>query len=197
MKAFWDERYRSKEYVYGKEPNAFFAATIQGIRRGKLLLPCEGEGRNAVFAASNGWEVHAFDQSEEGRKKCLQLATESHCELEYSIVDALLFDYGLQSFDAIGLIYAHFPPVIRKQIHQNCLNALRQGGIIIMEAFTPKQLAYSSGGPKQLEMLYTREVIQDDFVGAASIEIEELETELSEGSYHKGTAAILRAIIKK
>jgi hypothetical protein len=197
MKAFWDERYREAEYVYGKEPNTFFATQIQSLAPGNLLLPCEGEGRNAVFAALQHWQVVAFDQSVEGQKKCLQLAKDMHCALQYDIADATQFDYGSEKYDAIGLIYAHFPPSIRKQIHHSCLKALKPGGVIILEAFTPQQLNYSSGGPKQLDMLYTSEGIRHDFEGASQIEVEALETELSEGPYHKGTAAIVRAIIQK
>lgn len=75
MNNIWNERYGKEEYVYGEEPNVFFAAQLTKLQNGVIILPCEGEGRNAVYAASQGWKVNAFDTSEAGKTKAIQLAS--------------------------------------------------------------------------------------------------------------------------
>jgi len=107
MKEFWNERFAQKIYTYGKAPNVFFANQINKLQKGTLLLPAEGEGRNAVYAAIKGWNVTAFDYSEEGRKKALSLSREYDVEIDYQIQHADEFSDS-EKYDAIALIYAHF-----------------------------------------------------------------------------------------
>jgi SAM-dependent methyltransferase len=107
-KNMWEERYMDNEFVYGKEPNLFFAAWLQKFEYGSILMPADGEGRNGVFAAQLGWEVTSFDLSEEGKSKALKLAKENNVSIDYSVgnLEQLHFESAL--FDAIGLVYAHF-----------------------------------------------------------------------------------------
>jgi len=194
MKKFWNERYGKQEYIYGKTPNVFFEKQLQKLKPGKLLLPCEGEGRNAVFAASKGWTVRAFDTSEAGKIKAMKLASENNVDIDYLIDDATTVKYPQSSFEVIAFIYAHFPTNIRKQIHQKAIEWLKPGGKIILEAFNPKQLQNNSGGPKELAMLYTEEMLRNDF---ENLDIELLETktiELNEGEHHKGKADIIQFV---
>ena len=194
MKKFWNERYGKQEYIYGKTPNVFFEKQLQKLKPGKLLLPCEGEGRNAVFAASKGWTVRAFDTSEAGKIKAMKLASENNVDIDYLIDDATTVKYPQSSFEVIAFIYAHFPTNIRKQIHQKAIEWLKPGGKIILEAFNPKQLQNNSGGPKELAMLYTEEMLRNDF---EDLDIELLETktiELNEGEHHKGKADIIQFV---
>ena len=109
MSQFWNDRYAQKEYVYGTNANIFFADELSKLNAGKILLPCEGEGRNAVFAAMHGWAVEAFDNSEEGRKKALQLGHQNNVTINYQIADAMTVEYPAESFDVVALIYAHYP----------------------------------------------------------------------------------------
>jgi len=197
MKSFWNERYAAAEFVYGIAPNEYFKSALDKLPAGKLLLPCEGEGRNAVYAATQSWIVDAFDQSEAGKEKCLQLATANGVSINYQIADALQFEYGEDQYDVIALIYAHFPPTIRATIHQKCVQALKKGGIIIMEAFNPLQLNNASGGPKDLSMLYTPEMLQEDFSITAIEYIESLQVNLNEGAFHKGIGDVIRLMAKK
>ncbi|NCP84108.1 MAG: SAM-dependent methyltransferase [Flavobacteriaceae bacterium CG18_big_fil_WC_8_21_14_2_50_34_36] len=194
MKKFWNERYGKQEYIYGKTPNVFFEKQLQKLKPGKLLLPCEGEGRNAVFAASKGWTVRAFDTSEAGKIKAMKLASENNVDIDYLIDDATTVKYPQSSFEVIAFIYAHFPTNIRKQIHQKAIEWLKPGGKIILEAFNPKQLQNNSGGPKELAMLYTEEMLRNDF---ENLDIELLESkiiELNEGEHHKGKADIIQFV---
>lgn len=194
MRNFWNERYSQTEYVYGEEPNAFFADQLDKLKTGNIILPCEGEGRNGVYAASQGWKVNAFDSSEAGKGKALQLAEKKGVALEYTIEDATTITYPENSVDAVAFIYAHFPPDIRKEIHQKAINWLKPGGCIILEAFNPQQLQNNTGGPKDLLMLYTEKIIREDFKACKIELIQTLRADLKEGKHHEGMADIIRFV---
>lgn len=198
MKALWNDRFASDEYVYGEHPNLFFAETLSRLNPGELLLPGEGEGRNAVWATRQGWDVTAIDYSESGREKALQLANRFMVDFSNYII-ADLEDYKLEdeSFDAIALIYLHLPPALRTKVHQDFMQALKPGGVIIIEAFHTNQLRYDSGGPKNVDMLYTTDMLRAEF---ESLQINQLtySTEiLNEGRYHQGQAALVRMVAQK
>lgn len=194
---YWNTRYREKEYAFGKEPNLFLKKQLLGAKTGKILFPAEGEGRNAVFAALLGWEVHAFDISEEGRKKALHLAADYGVHINYSVGELTELDYPENYFDVIGLIYAHFPPEIRSKYHAMLSSYLKQDGSIILEAFGHNHLIYreknpSIGGPKELDWLFSEEQIKQEFSGFDIHLLEEKELELNEGLYHVGKGSVLR-----
>ncbi|HSN61588.1 MAG TPA: class I SAM-dependent methyltransferase, partial [Ferruginibacter sp.] len=131
MSEFWNARYSQAEYVYGETPNVFFAAQLYKLTAGTIILPCEGEGRNAVYAASQGWDVKAFDTSEEGEKKALLLAGKKNVLFEYTVEDALAISYPAYSADSVAFIFAHFPPDMRTLIHQKAIDWLKPGGTLI------------------------------------------------------------------
>ena len=198
MKKFWNERYSEKEYVYGEKPNVFFAEQLRQIAPGTIVLPCEGEGRNAVYATANGWEVQAFDTSIIGKSKAIQLAAAQGVSINYTIEDAVAVSYEENSIEAIAFIYAHFPTSIRKKIHQKATSWLKPRGQIILEAFNQNQLQNNSGGPKEASMLYTEEMMLEDFEELHCILLEMQTVELNEGAFHKGKADIIRFVgIKK
>ena len=193
MKEFWDERFGQGNYIYGKTPNTFFTEQLKAIPKGKMLLPAEGEGRNAVYAALAGWHVIAFDYSEEGRKKALALAREYEVEIDYQIQHANNYIIS-EMFDAIALVYAHFAGDERKRLFEKLEKSLKPGGYLIIEVFSKNQLARNSGGPKNLDLLYSKEEIKALFPSIDFIILEETKVQLNEGSYHKGEAAVIRAI---
>jgi cyclopropane fatty-acyl-phospholipid synthase-like methyltransferase len=198
MKSFWDSRYSEPQYAYGLEPNAFLASQLQKLKPGKLLLPMEGEGRNAVFAAKEGWKVDAFDYSEAAKHKAEKLATEAGVSFSYFIDDATHFQPAKGQYDAVAMIFAHLPPDIRSSFHRKLIDALRPGGVLLLEAFTPEQLNYQSGGPRQIEMLYTSQMLRQDFSELHIEHLEETGTVLDEGPFHSGKAAVIRlTAIKK
>lgn len=194
MNSFWNERYSQEEYVYGENPNVFLAAQLSSLVPGKVVFPCEGEGRNAVYAAQEGWTVFAFDNSEAGQKKALQLADKKNVSIDYAIADALAITYEENSLDLVVFIYAHFPPSIRAVIHQKAMQWLKPGGKIVMEAFNPNQLNHHSGGPKELSMLYTEDMLAADFEGLQIERNKCLQIELSEGAFHKGLADVIQFV---
>jgi 2-polyprenyl-3-methyl-5-hydroxy-6-metoxy-1,4-benzoquinol methylase len=193
----WDERFSGEEYVYGIQPNVFLEEQLPLLEPGTILFACEGEGRNAVFAASLGWNVSAFDGSTAGQKKALKLAAEKDVTIDYRIGDATDIEYPSESFDCIVCIYAHFPPEIRAGIHQRALGWLKPGGTVIMEAFNPEQLPRTSGGPKDITMLYTPEMLMQDFEDVEEISISLELVTLDEGPLHQGKAEVIRMIAKK
>ena len=168
MKEFWNDRYAAKEFAYGKEPNVFFRLELDKLDKGKILLPADGEGRNSVYAALNGWTSYACDLSSEGKRKADKLAVQNGVELNYIVGDFGSLAYGMQFFDVIALVYAHFPPEKKHEYHKLVDKYLKVGGTIIFEAFGKEHLNYNSenpkvGGPRDLEMLYSVEEIENDF----------------------------------
>jgi len=194
MKTFWDERFADKEYIYGEKPNRYFAKKIKQLQPGRLLLPMEGEGRNAVFAASLGWEVDSFDSSVEAIGKAQALAEAQGVELNYEHCRVEDYDWPIEKYDLIALIFAHLPPAERMNMHKSVSNSLRPGGTLILELFHPDQLGRTSGGPKVPEMLYSPDLLKDDFPDIEYSALNRLETTLSEGSYHRGKAILTRGV---
>ncbi len=196
MKDFWNERYAQKEYAYGTTPNAFFKEILDSLPKGSVLLPAEGEGRNAVYAAQTGHAVLAVDMSESGKEKAMQIANQNNVKLDYIVSDLTSYSTN-KSFDTIALIYAHFPPGIRKGIHQSLAALLKPKGTLIVEAFHPKQLNFTSGGPKKEAMLYPLELLRSDFNGLEEVYGKELTILLDEGEHHQGEAAVSRFVAIK
>ncbi len=199
MKEFWDKRYAEKDWAYGKEPNEFLKSSIQEFEPGKALFPAEGEGRNAVYAGSLGWDVSAFDMSVSGRKKALQLANEKTVRIDYQVGDLMSMVYPENYFDLLVLIFVHFPPQLRSGYHKNLLQFVKPGGKVILEGFSKKHLEFSSknpkaGGPPNIDMLFSIEEIKEDFSDLNIELLEENEVEMNEGLYHVGKSSVIRLI---
>lgn len=197
MQNFWDTRYAAEEFVYGKEPNAYFASQLALLDPGKLLLPGEGEGRNAVHAASTGWKVEAFDQSRVAAKKALAFAAEKGLDLKYRVSGIEEFAFQADAYDAAGLIYVHAPPPQRKLLHRKVVGCLKPGGSVILEAFHVSQLGNNTGGPGIPELLFTEEIIRSDFAGLELIGLEQKRVILEEGAFHRGEAELIRFVGRK
>lgn len=198
----WDERYSSEEFAYGTAPNNYLREQLTRLTPGRILFPAEGEGRNAVFAATQGWQVSAFDISANGRNKALQLAEQQGTTINYQVGELSSLNYHKDQFDAIALIYAHFPGDIKSSIHQMLNQYLRKGGFIIFEAFSKSHLEYIAknekvGGPKDIESLFSIEEIKADFPDYNIIELAETEIELNEGLFHNGTGSVIRFVGQK
>jgi SAM-dependent methyltransferase len=196
-KEMWDQRYSDSEYVYGTRPNDFFKQEIDKLAPGKILLPAEGEGRNAVYAAEKGWEVIAFDQSEEGRKKALRLADQRNVVIEYDLRDIDSLAYPPFSFDVIALVFVHLPGNRRQVIHRNFIRFLKPGGTLILNGFTKEQLQNSSGGPKDITMLFSKEELEEDFSGLRITFLRQTETRIDEGDFHRGEASLIQLVAVK
>ena len=199
----WNERYSNDEFAYGELPNNYLKEQLEKLAPGTILFPAEGEGRNAVFAAKLGWKVAAFDISNEGKNKAIKLAEKNKVEIDYQVGELQTLNFKLDQFDAIALIYAHFPASIKSLYHKTFDSYLKKGGVIIFEAFSKKHIEYVTanekvGGPKDIESLFSIEEIQSDFPNYEIIELAEKEIELSEGIFHNGKGSVIRFVgIKK
>lgn len=193
---FWNERYAENEMVYGDKPNKFFKQFIDTHKPGKILLPAEGEGRNALYAASKGWKVDAFDFSNVGREKALKKAKEKDVKIHYDLLNIEDFKAS-KKYDAIALIYVHVEPIFRKGFHHEIARSLTSAGYLIFEGFAKEQINLSSGGPKDETLLYNAPMICHDFQNLHILSCGQKEVELDEGKFHKGKAHVLQLIGQK
>lgn len=193
---FWDQTFSAPGYKYGTRPNAFLAAQRDRLAFGsRILVPGDGEGRNGVWLAQQGHDVTALDLSQVGLDKAQALARERGVALRTKLVDLADWEPEPASVDAVVLVFLHLPDEIRAKVHRSLLHALRPGGLLLLEAFTPQQLQHSSGGPKAADMLYTLDLLRRDFGPAArEVMAEEIETVLDEGPGHQGLAHVVHGV---
>lgn len=200
MKQFWEDRYGKEEFAYGENPNHFLKEQLASFKPGTILFPAEGEGRNAVFAAELGWKVSAFDLSSEGQRKANLLAQKKGVEIDYILDPLSDLPYAEEHFDAMALIYAHFPADVKSSFHKLLSSYVKPGGIVIFEAFSKNHLALKNekaGGPKDINMLFSVEEIQHDFSNFEILYLKEEEVELSEGLFHNGISSVVRFVGRK
>jgi hypothetical protein len=195
-RTLWNTRYAEYDIVYGHQPNRFFKYFIDTHKPRRILLPAEGEGRNAVYAASRGWEVDAFDFSEEAFKKGIAFSKQKDVSINYQVLEIEKFS-AEKKYDAVGLIYVHLPANIRQQFHKQVLNSIRSGGFLILEAFAKEQIEFNSGGPKDISLLYDAPTICQDFPFLHIHFCGQREIEVNEGKFHKGNAAVLQLLGQK
>lgn len=197
-KEIWNERYQhTNDYIYGKSPNLYFEQIVRKLRPSILLLPADGEGRNAVFAAKFGCDVYAFDQSEAAMQKAIKLAKEQQVKIDYRIADLETVHYQINYFDLMGLVYIHLPDTIRRKVFRNMLSFVRPGGYVMLEAFTKKHFGNTYSGPKTIDLLYEASDIREDFAQLEILEFYETHIEIDEGPLHQGPAEIVRLLAKK
>ena len=193
----WDQRYNTADYVYGTRPNDFLADVAGRIPPGRVLCIAEGEGRNAVYLAQLGHDVVAVDASAVGMRKAQKLAQDRGVAIETVVADLADYEIGQNSFDAIVSIFAHVPPVIRGPLHRRIVSGLKPGGMLILEAYTPEQIAYGTGGPPVAELTMTLQVLVDELRGLEFTHAAELCRDVVEGSLHTGTGAVVQVVAIK
>ena len=192
----WDERYETAEYVFGTEPNDFLAEHARELR-GPVLSIAEGEGRNGVFLASLGLEVHGVDGSEVGLGKAQALARSRNVEIRTEVADLETFEPEAERYGAVVSISAHLPSAIRKRLYPLLERCLVPGGIFLLEAYSEAQLERDTGGPKDLDMLMTTGKIRGELPGLEPLHLRELVREVNEGRRHRGAAAVVQFIGRK
>jgi SAM-dependent methyltransferase len=191
--AFWDQRYAAIEYAYGSAPNAGLVALEHLLLRGaRVLVPGDGEGRNGVWLATRGHRVSVLDQSAEGLRKCVLLAAANDVSVDTSQADLADYQPEPASFDALVLVFVHLPPEIRRTLHQRLLQALKPGGLLILEGFDRSHAGLPGGGPRDPAWLFDEAMLREDFVGCENLTIELIDTHLDEGPCHQGRARLLR-----
>lgn len=194
----WDERYSTNEFIFGTEPNDFLKANIDKLKSGCVLCLADGEGRNGVYLAKLGFDVTAVDMSEVGLEKARQLAADNGVEIQTVLADLNDFVIEPNSWDNIVSIYCHLPPPLRNKVHSASSQGLTEGGIFLLEAYTPKQLEMpGTGGPPVPELMFTAHMLKQDFQSLELIRTLETEREVNEGSKHYGLSAVVQFIATK
>ncbi len=198
---FWNERYRQKEFVYGKTPNQYLKEKLDELPVGKILLPADGEGRNGVYAATLGWDTFSFDPSTESQQKAKELAYHNQVEIDYQVTNVEQAQYPANYFDVLSLIYAHFSQD-RRALHQKLATFLKKDSFLILEAFNKQQIKNQeehphAGGPKDPLMLYDLQSVKEDFEGFEFLEAENQTIHLNEGKYHNGPGDVIRIFAQK
>jgi SAM-dependent methyltransferase len=197
--ATWDQRFEGDGYVFGREPNEFLRA--QGDRlpsTGRVLCVADGEGRNSVWLARRGLEVVAFDVSKVGVAKARKLAADAGVSVDLQVADADQWAWPIEAFDAVVAIFIQFAdPAMRSRLFARMVRALKPGGMLVLQGYTPKQLEYKTGGPGVLANLYTGELLRQEFGALEILELREYEAELSEGARHTGRSALVGLLARR
>jgi SAM-dependent methyltransferase len=195
----WNERYRAPDYIFGTAPNRFLAAQAARLRRGqRALCVADGEGRNGVWLAEQGLKVTAFDFSPIGVDKARKLAASRGVQVRYDVSTVYDWSWPAAAFDVVAAIFVQFAdPPMRTFMFERMARALVPGGILLVEGYTPKQLEFATGGPKQPDQLYTEELLRRDFAQLEILELRQYEAELDEGSRHRGLSAVIDLVAAK
>lgn len=193
----WDARFAGNDYFYGVAPNDFLAAHAGTIPAGPVLCLAEGEGRNAVHLATLGREVTAVDQSAAGLAKAGRLAAGRGVRLHLVQADLAHYALGELAWAGIVWIFLHLPPARRRDLLGRVVAGLAPGGVLVLEVYSPAQLARGTGGPREPDRLASLIDVQADLPGMEFLVAREIEREICEGVGHHGLSAVVQVLARK
>lgn len=195
----WQKRFAASEYVFGEAPNAFLARQQALLPKpGKALAVADGEGRNGVWLAEQGLDVTSLDFSPNAQAKARALAARRGVGIATELADVLTYAWPTAAYDVIAVVFIQFMgPAERSRVFAGIRQALKPGGLLLMEGYTPKQIEYGTGGPKEPENMYTRALLEQEFASFAERKIEDYEVEMHEGSGHGGLSAVIDLVARK
>ena len=197
--AMWNKRFAGQDYLFGREPNEYLRAQAALLAPGgRTLCVADGEGRNSVWLARQGLHVEAFDIAEVGVAKARKLATEAGVSVEFHVSGCDDWAWPADAYDAVVAVFVQFAdPEMRGRLFANMVRALKPGGVLILQGYTPKQLDYKTGGPGVLSHLYTADLLHEAFASLQTIELVEYDAELNEGAQHSGQSALIGFVARK
>ena len=195
----WDERYSNKEYHFGTEPNEFLKSQRSLLKPGmQCLAVADGEGRNGVWLAEQGLQVLSVEASAVALDKARKLAQQRDVNVQFEQVDLMQWSWGEERFDAVVAIFVQFaPPGMREQMFAHMKCCLKPGGLLLLQGYTPRQLHYRTGGPSQVENLYTETMLREAFADLEIVELREHDNIISEGAGHNGMSALIDMVVRK
>ena len=197
-KTFWNERFGEPGFMYGDQPNDFLKAQSFSLKPGgRILCLAEGEGRNAVYLATQGFDVTCVDFSEFGLKKTQHLADTHRVSVYTECADLSHYDIEHDAWDGIVMIFGHFNEDLRASLYQRIRKGLKRGGTLLMEVYSKAQLSHGTGGPKSIEYLYDKQELEAIFSDFTSLSIQEVTREINEGAYHNGMSATIQIKVFK
>ncbi|WP_033542321.1 class I SAM-dependent methyltransferase [Planococcus sp. CAU13] len=192
----WNERFKDEKYLYGTEPNVFLVE-MHSVLSGEVLTIAEGEGRNAVFLAERGLNVTAWDYAESGLEKVKKLAAKQGVNVETELVDLAEARWQPSRWDAIVNVFGHFPGEIRRKTLQGVKRSVKPGGYFIAEVYSPYQIPYRSGGPKDVDFLYRPEDFLEEFSDWRIVHFFMGEVTCHEGELHNGLSHVIQFMGQK
>jgi len=193
----WDDRYNTNEYIFGTDPNAFLVSVTDQIPKGRVLCIAEGEGRNGVHLSRKGYDVTAVDGSSVALQKAEKLAESYGVKIKTITADLAEYQIKKNSWDAVIAIFCHLPPDLRKEVHKQAVNGLRPGGVLVLEAYTPDQLDYETGGPGDVQLLMNLYKLKEEFEGLEFIIGREIVRDVIDGDQIVGKSAVVQILAKK
>ena len=196
---YWNQRFAGAEYVFGTAPNAFLTRQKPHLpQHGRALAVGDGEGRNGVWLAQQGLDVHSIDLSPVAQAKARLLSQSAGVNLTFELADLANWNWPTEAYEVIVAIFIQFcGPIERAKIFAGIRQSLVPGALLLIEGYTPKQLAYGTGGSKTIENLYTRELLEREFSEFTSMEIAEYDAHLAEGTAHEGMSAVIDLVARK
>jgi 2-polyprenyl-3-methyl-5-hydroxy-6-metoxy-1,4-benzoquinol methylase len=199
MQNFWDERYTCDDYFFGTEPNEFLVAQRGLLKKGQTCLAvADGEGRNGVWLAEQGLQVHSVDSSSVALSKARKLAHQRGISINFEQADLLQWNWGENRFDVVVAIFVQFvAETQRKQLFLSLRRSLNPNGLLLLQGYTPRQLEYLTGGPSQVENLYTEAMLRFEFSSMDILHVHEHDSVLNEGVGHCGMSALIDLVARK
>lgn len=195
----WNRRFAADGFYFGTEPNGWLREHAAALSAGgRVLSVADGEGRNSVWLARQGWRVDAFDISEVGVRKAQALAAEAGVSVDFQVADIDGWAWPQAAYDGVAAIFVQFAdPALRARLFAHIVDTLKPGGVLLLQGYTPRQLVYRTGGPGQLTHLYTEPMLRQAFAALEIVTLREYETELAEGSGHHGRSALIGMVARK
>lgn len=191
----WDDRYADSDYLFGTAPNDFLKSVANRLTpNSQILCLADGEGRNGVYLATLGHKVTAIDQSRVGLEKAKKLAEQKQVSIETIEADLAEYDLGVESWDCIVSIFFHIPSAVRAHIYPRIITALKPGGILVLESYTPEQLNHGTGGPPIADLMLTKDELAQNFSEMNLEHLQELERDVIEGAGHTGLASVVQLL---
>ena len=195
----WNRRFQAPGFVFGTQPNIWLRDHSSCWQPGqRVLCVADGEGRNSVWLAKSGLVVDAFDIAEVGVAKARTLAVAAGVSVNYRVCDCDSFPWPENAYDGVAAIFVQFAdPALRARLFANIARCLRPGGSLVLQGYTPRQLDYKTGGPSIASHLYTQEMLHEAFAGLDMVDLQEYETDLSEGNGHNGRSALVGLVARR
>ena len=193
----WDQRFAQDAYVYGREPNEFLKKSCRELKTGRVLCLADGEGRNGVYLAEQGHAVTSVDASSVGLDKANKLASERGVKINTIIADLEDFNIECEDWDAIVSIFFHLSIPVRRILHKKVVRGLRPGGVFILEAYTPDQIEFGTGGPRTTDLLMNLDALKSELNGLVFDHAQEIKREIIEGTLHTGMSAVVQVVASK
>ena len=195
----WNRRFAGDEVLFGTEPNAWLKEQAHHWPTGaRVLCVADGEGRNSVWLARQGWVVDAFDIAETGVAKARRLAADAGVTVHYTVADGDAYPWPEAAYDGVAAIFIQFAdPALRQRLFSRMVASLKPGGTLVLQGYTPQQLHYRTGGPPQVSHLYTAALLREAFAPLDIVELREYEADVTEGSGHHGRSALIGLVARR